>query len=602
MVRTPARQGLLTSGTGGQPLLSTSTIALALRPNDTELAGAAASPTALFKLESALAELKAIKIAPYLERAMTALRSEDAESCCKWALKALDEDERSGFAWRLLGIGREMTGDFANAMRCYESALALTPEDVEIANDLGRLAYTLDMKALAGKLFAHFWMARPESPDGANNFACVLRDEGQFDQAVEVLKAALAQHPEHPQLWNTLATAVTENGDPATAITFFDEALRLDPGFAKAQYNRGNSKMALGDFAGALVDCETALTRTRVPSDVAMMKMARSTIKLCLKRIGEGWDDYEARLDPKFAGVTLFALDRPKWSPGDDIAGKSMLVMGEQGLGDEVLFANVIPDVLEAIGEEGKLAIAVEPRLIALFQRSFPTANVGQHITYKVETHILKGAAFVDNETVDLWSPMASLLRQYRRTEEAFPKRPRFLVPDEARVAHWREALAAAPAGTKIGILWKSMIANSARSRHFSPFDQWAPVLNTPGVTFVNLQYGDCAAELARAKAELGVEVWQPPGIDLKQDLDDVAALACALDLVLGFANATTNLAAACGAPIWWIGSPTAWTSLGSDRFPWYPQARLFMPKTAYEWAPVMQEIAQALSETFAGR
>jgi tetratricopeptide (TPR) repeat protein len=599
MVRTPARQRFLTSAAGGEPPLKTSTIALTLRPNDTELAGAAASPSALSKLESALAELKAIKIAPYLERAMAALRKEDAESCCTWALKALDEDERSGFAWRLLGIGREMTGDFANAMRCYESALALTPEDVEIANDLGRLAYTLDMKPLAGKLFAHFWRARPESPDGANNFACVLRDEGQFDQAVEVLKAALAQHPEHPQLWNTLATAVTENGDPVTAITFFDEALRLDPDFAKARYNRGNSKLALGDFTGALTDCEAAMTRTRVASDLAMMKMARSTIKLCLNRIGEGWDDYESRLDPKFAGVTLFAVERPKWSPGDDIAGKSMLVMGEQGLGDEVLFANVIPDVIEAIGQDGTLAIAVEPRLIPLFQRSFPSANVGQHITYKIETHVLKGAAFVDNETIDLWAPMGSLLRQYRRTEDAFPKRARFLVPDEARVAHWREALDAAPAGPKIGLLWKSMIANSARSRHFSPFEQWAPVLRTPGVSFVNLQYGDCAEELAHAKAEFGVDIWQPPGIDLKQDLDDLAALSCAMDRIVGFSNATTNIAAACGAPVWMIASRSSWTRLGAENYPWYPQVRMFDTPMDGDWDATMSHLAAALAKSF---
>ena len=142
----------MTSAPGGQPLQSTSSIAPSVRPNDTELAGGSTSPTALAKLESALTELKAIKIAPYLQRAMAALRSEDAETCCKWALMALEEDERSGFAWRLLGIGREMAGDFANAMRCYESALDLTPEDIEIANDLGRLAYTLDMKDFAGKL------------------------------------------------------------------------------------------------------------------------------------------------------------------------------------------------------------------------------------------------------------------------------------------------------------------------------------------------------------------------------------------------------------------------------------------------------------------
>ena len=74
------------------------------------------------------------------------------------------------------------------------------------------------------------------------------------------------------------------------------------------------------------------------------------------------------------------------------------------------------------------------------------------------------------------------------------------------------------------------------------------------------------------------MDVWTPPGIDLKNDLDDLAALTCALDLVVGQANATTNIAAACGAPTWLISTPGAWPKLGTDRYPWYPQVRVFIP------------------------
>src|SRR5690606_32621383 len=107
------------------------------------------------------------------------------------------------------------------------------------------------------KLFAHYWRARPEIPDGANNFACVLRDQHRFTDAVDVLKAGLADHPECAILWNTLATVLIEMGDPHTAMTFFDEAVRLDPKFGKARYNRGNCKLTLLDFDGAIEDCET---------------------------------------------------------------------------------------------------------------------------------------------------------------------------------------------------------------------------------------------------------------------------------------------------------------------------------------------------------
>jgi hypothetical protein len=130
-----------------------------------------------------------------------------------------------------------------------------------------------------------------------------------------------------------------------------------------------------------------------------------------------------------------------------------------------------------------------------------------------------------------------------------------------------------------------------------SPFDQWKPVLAIPGVTFVNLQYGDCAEELEAARRDLGVEIWQPPGIDLKQDLDDVAALCAALDLVMGPSNATSCLAGAGGAPLWLLSTPGAWPMLGTQRYPWYPQARVFLPPTLGQWEPAMTAMAAALAE-----
>jgi hypothetical protein len=117
-------------------------------------------------------------------------------------------------------------------------------------------------------------------------------------------------------------------------------------------------------------------------------------------------------------------------------------------------------------------------------------------------------------------------------------------------------------------------------------------------VRFVNLQYGDCSAELAAAKAA-GIDVWNPPGIDLKDDLDDVAALACALDLTVGPPNATTNIAASCGAKVWLIATPGGWPKLGTDRYPWYPTVTAFTTPGLNDWTPVMAQIAERLRADF---
>jgi tetratricopeptide (TPR) repeat protein len=397
-------------------------------------------------------------------------------------------------------------------------------------------------------------------------------------------------------LWNTLATVLIARGDTASAMPFLEEALRLDPGFAKARYTRSSARLEFGDVDGALADVELAIEQVPLVSERSMMRFARSQILLVGGRVAEGWDAYESRFDDQFASALHMVIDRPRWTPESDLDGRSMLLIGEQGLGDEVMFANYLPDLLEALGPKGRLSVALEARLIPLFQRSFPGVAFSGHASFKLDGHHLRMAPGVDLAGIDLWAPLGSPLRRFRPTVASFPDHPAFMTPDPARVAHWRAVLAELP-GRKVGILWKSLKLDGARLREFSPFERWRDVLATPGVTFVNLQYGECDAEIERAREAFGVNIWRPPGIDLKMDLDDLAALCMALDLVLGPANATSNIAGACGAPVWLISTPVAWPRLGTNRYPWYPATRVFSTKAFGQWDGVMEEIAAALGE-----
>ena len=557
--------------------------------------GQAGGQDALERLNAAMAEIKALAVQPLINRSILALQKEDFTTGGKLAIKALERDEQCGVAWYLLGIARERAGDFTSSIKAYEAALKLLPNHGDVANDLGRLAYRMGMLEQAEKLFAHYIAVQPDNPEGVNNLASVMRDQGRTKEAIELLKATTLAHPDSSMLWNTLATIMIEDGDVEHAQIFFAEAIRLAPKFGKARYNLGQCKQALGDVAGALEDCEAAMKLVITADDRAMMQLAKSSYLLGLSQLGEGWDDYEARLSPQFCDVTHFLVDRPKWKPGCDVSGKTVLILGEQGLGDEILFANVLPDLAQDIGPEGQMRLAVEYRLVPLFQRSFPEAEVTAHGTGMYATRPVRAAPKTDVDSVDLWAPMGSLLREYRRTLDAFPDRPAFLKADPERVAHWKAELEKAPPGRKVGLLWKSAVSKDARHRYFSPFGHWAPVLQTPGVSFINLQYGDCAEELAQAERDFGVSIWTPPGIDLKQDLDDVAALSCALDLVVGFANATFNIASACGASTWLVSTPGSWPRLGTDRYPWYPQTRVFLPDAYGAWDTAMGPMADAL-------
>lgn len=567
------------------------------------LMGSSTSQTALRVLKQELALQRDARISGLLARAVAEIRAHRPEGAADLALQALQIDERSGLAWHVLAIAQEGRGDYVNSLRCYEAALALLPADSEVPLNLGRLAFRMGMYSTAEKLFGHFLAQRPDNAEGVNNRALSVSAQTRTAEAIQMLRDFLERNPGHANIWNSLAGMVAETGDLASAEVFYREALRLDPRTPRIRYNLGSMFIDNGHVAEGLGEIETALKRPMAADEKAMMTMARGLAQLALGRLSEGWRHYEARHDIHLTDATYFALDGPRWTPGRTLSGKSLLLIGEQGLGDEVLFASIIPDILEDLGPDGRLILAVEKRLAPLFARSFPSVRVETHRTVASGGRTVRTvpALQTSGAKFDLWSPIASLLQDFRPGLEAFPPRTGYLRPEPERVAFWRDALASAPKGPKVGLLWKSAVLTRGRNRLFSPFEAWEPVLRTPGVVFVNLQYGDCEAEIRLAHERFGVEIWDPPGINLREDLDDVTALSAALDLVIGFSNASFNLAAAVGTPAWLIAGKGAWTTLGTDRYPWYPQVRLHQPETYADWGPVLQTISENLAREFGG-
>ncbi|MCA3737204.1 MAG: tetratricopeptide repeat protein [Phenylobacterium sp.] len=537
-----------------------------------------------------------------LTLAISALGRRDFEETMRLCLKVLDANERNGQAWHLLAISHEARKDFATALSCYEAALALLPGNSIVLLNLSRLALTMGLSEIAERLIRALLDSDPGNPEATNNLAIALAAQGRVDEAIETLRAFLKGQNGHPNLLNTLGALVSETGDLTTANLLFSEALRLAPGLASAAYNLGDNLLVKGEPAEAIVRINTALDAPPPPEDRPAMMVARALALLSMGDLAEGWKDYEARNDPNWPGFINNLRTENLWRPGEPLAGRRLLVLGEQGLGDEVMFAGLLPDVKARIGATGELIFATEPRLVDLMSRSFPDTRVELHRVAEVGGHRVRIVPGVPEGGCDVWTPIASLLQEFRPSLPSFAKAGGYLRPDRGKVAYWRRTLEGVPPGPRVGLLWKSAVMAAGRKRAFSLFDAWEPILRTPGVTFVNLQYDDCEAELQLARDQFGVEIWNPPGIDLKQDLDDLTALSSALDLVIGFSNATFNLAAAAGAPAWLIAAKGAWTALGTDRYPWYPQVRLYQPTAFAEWGPVMDRVAGDLAREFGAR
>ena len=570
-------------------------------------AGVDARLQAIDKLEELVNEVVREKVRHRsniaLKRSVRSWRKGDLVKAGQWALKATELDAENSKAFHVLAMALERMGHLHKALVTYERAFELDPEDPELLINLGLTAWNLKLTEGAIKMFRLYIAFCPDSPLGYNNLGSCLADMGQLDQAIETLRAALYQMPQEAILWNSLATVLAEEGRAEESLIFYEEAARLEPKFARAYHNLGFAYQHLSRRKEALECYDKALELCVDPAERVESLHSRSICLIGLGKLDEGWREYEIRNYERFRCYFHHMIEAPRWK-GEDLAGKTLLLVGEQGLGDEIMFSNILPDAQAAVGDEGKLQICVDVRMIPLYQRSFPRAEVG---TYDDRTLIdkdgnkaLRLVPFASGANKpDFWAPMGSALQYWRDRLDKFPRKA-FLLPDPKRVADFKKRLAALP-GKKVGVCWRSMMLTAKRAKYFSPIDSWGEILKTPGISFVNIQYGDCAADIARAEEKFGVPIHQMKGLDLKDDIDGLAALSAALDLVLSAPTAAAHTASSVGAKVWYLSAGVGWPQLGTAEYPWYPNTRVFWPEKFGAWDAVLPGFAKELAE-FAAR
>jgi hypothetical protein len=260
-------------------------------------------------------------------------------------------------------------------------------------------------------------------------------------------------------------------------------------------------------------------------------------------------------------------------------------VYREQGIGDEIMLASLYPDLIDAARE---VVIECETRLVPLFARSFPKAEV------RAQTH-----DEMRRETVhdfDRATAAGSLIRWFRPSLDAFPDRSSFLVPDPGRVTAWQERLAEIGPPPYVGISWRSKIQTAERRLEYTRLDEWAGIFQVPGVTWVNLQYDDCNRELRDAETRFGVQIHRWDWLDLMNDFDEVAALITALDLVVAPFNAVSMLSGGLGVRTVAMGNRFGWAELNAGRMPWTPSVVVALRTPVEEWDEVLDVAAREVA------
>ena len=529
-----------------------------------------------------------------LLRALKAWKRGETVPAAKLSLEATNVDETNAQAYHLLAITLEKLGHLHKALVTYEKAFQLEPNDPDLILNLGLTAWNTGNMTGAERLFRLYIERRPDSPEGYNNLASVMRDRGNIDQAIEIIRGAIYRIPDRPMLWNTLATILSEDGRVEEALTFYQEALRLDPNFAQVWHNLGYSYVHLGRYEESLAAYNSALGLSANHHERLEASHSRSICLMAMGKLEEGFKEYEVRNHHEFRTFVAHHTKAPRWR-GEPLEGKRILMVGEQGLGDEIMFASVLPDIAKAVGEKGKLQIAVDPRLIPIFRRSFPMADIGRYEHAKLEGMDVRICPWaLTDGGPDYYAQFGTALHVLRKSISDFPRQS-YLAADASKTAEFRASLSALGPGPYVGVCWRSMVLGAKRRKYFGVIEGWEPVLSTPGITFVNLQYGDVAAELEIARAKLGVPIHNFADLNLKDDLEGAAALTAACDLVLSAPTAAAAMAGALGTETWFLLAAPTWPQLGTESYPWYAKSRVMACEKFADWDVLMPKVRAEL-------
>ncbi len=528
----------------------------ALDAYEGRLGAAQADPDTLVNRGNALLELK---------RFDEALQSYDRALACA-------QDNISA----LLGRGRalrELKRD-ADALACYERVLAVDPGNIDATENravtLGELGRYDDVLACCDAALA----LSPDHVRMINTRAVALQHLGRFDEALAGAQHALSLEPDNAAGHSNLGNALYSLGQYEDAEAAFRKSIALAPEAGSVHKNLGGTLLALEQYDDALESYERALACSTQHDDT---RTNRALAYLGLGDFKRGWAEYHCR----------FKTDRvkcwrdyqvPLWN-GASLDGP-LLVWGEQGLGDQILYASMIPDLRERVSS---IVLEAEVRLVPLFARSFPGIEV---IPISKDLYTGRQAAHI---------PFGTLGQHLRLSWESFPETPGgFLKADPDCARQLRERLKTDDRQV-VGLSWRSSNKTLAKAKS-AGLHAFESLLKLPNCRFVDLQYGDTSAEREAVARDIGVQIEHLDDIDNMQDIDALAALITACDLVVTVSNTTAHLAGALGKASYVLvpfGQARMWYWF-HDRAdsPFYPDIKIRRQARTHDWATVVTSVA----------
>lgn len=495
-------------------------------------------------------------------RGMIELNQKNFGNAADFSRKGLSVEPNSAALCDLLGTALSEMGQLEAAIASYRRALLNDARNAGTLNNLGTALQKNEDWEKSEKAYRDSLIYRPDDLTTQLNLAEVLAAQEKFEDAEVIYRALIDADDQFIDGYRMLGECMMSARNWEGALLLADEAI-------SAEIRDAEIFTLKGYALGAMMRLDEAEAATRkalaLEADNAQAQIGLSILCFYQEKWPAAWKNYEARWG--LPNQTRRPFTQAQWQ-GEPLMGKKILIWGEQGVGDEVLYATMIADVL-TLGAD--ITFETDARLVPLFERSL--AEV------KCVARSAAPDAVLQNTEFDYQIPIASLGQFLRKDEASFGDGASFLLSDKKKTQELRKKYKSGD-DLIVGIAWYSSDGRGL-SKSMSLMDL-KPLFEVPGVQFVDLQYGDKGLERETFEEATGYNLLHDDDVDQMQSLDDFAAQISALDLVISISNTTVHMAGALGVPTWLMldAAPMQRWLMNRTDSPWYSCIKVIRKRT----------------------
>lgn len=511
-----------------------------------------------------------------LALAIESIRQRNLDRAASYCTLALQENRDDAEAMKVLSGVRYMEGRFDEALGLLRRAAALAPDDARVHANMGSLLARLERSEEAIACYRTALGLAPEYAEAHYNLGATLAAADRHEEALASYDRALALVPRHGKALVNRGGSLSALNRHEEAIACYDRVLANDPQFAEAETNRGTALQWLNRVDEALARYDTAIAIR--PQD-AYAHWNKGLAALYRGDYETGWREYEWRWKKPDFAPNGRDFTEPRWTGEAEIAGKTILLFSEQGLGDTIQFCRYAALVAK-LG--ATVLLEVQPPLKPLLKSLGGVARV-----------------FARGEPLppfDLQCPIMSLPLAFKTDASSIPAEVPYLAPSPEKTALWRARLGPRTK-PRIGLAWTGNPTQKNDRNRSTQFARLLPLVRDPRFEFHVLQKDIRETDRAAVASVPELHIHG----EALNDFDDTAALVSEMDLTISVCTSIVHLAGALAKPAWAMltFSPDwRWLMDRADS-PWYPSARLFRQRKTGDWDELVARVKAALDERF---